>query len=1235
MVPISFRCRNETEFAKICHELSLFSKKVKGHERILLDNAGRPIGTGAKACWLCRIVTYFIRFFSCTQQHPAQRVAENTLKFFCDNRDYLAQKHLPAIISLKKIKKVSGSSVSAGYEQLIKFVEEAKKHPPLVDHKKEAAENLKKVVAATTANQSLMIDSNIPSFQAVLKEGQSQPAVKDNSSIQSTLKLLAPHFGDPSVIIALEHLPIEQIIDLSLNELLLFVFNNAPEARSDDLYHLIHAVGSWRTPSTYENMRQKFTKILTSLKTDKQQKEFSNYLEQVFKLILKTECHKTILQAPLDEKTKSALFHIYARSTTALSKNLFRFCECLSQKSFESMLESIASLSYQALDRSLRQKKKYQRPPNLKSEVMSMLCRQFHIQFVGKRYINLTKFLKADFSLTSPSQNDVMLHQPLVFQTCDRIFKISSDLRKQCLLFELHLAAQKMCFYSSESENFQKEFLSQVFKVVETFYTDMISRLKTTMEGFPWLNSEVHNSNTIVQKIFQILEIETDIFRYEFEGKISALKLQENSRKKIESCNVKKGKELEELQKLISADVRKFIEQICKIFREEMQKCIQKVQEMELRHYNVDPLLNDPEAKEKFPEVYYSLTIIDQILALFNLIATSEKIIFPNHIKTLNVQLVFTMADIRSMYREHLGNLNNVAKMLSQFQNSYRRRVAFDAETKEFWNQSCSGLEIMCKNIRQVIGSLDGFSAAMTIIRTSFSHTSLFMPKEVDTKIEEFNENEKEWLKWLDNEQDDEVAQKDESSQKIAATKKKKRKAKSKLKKTTVAKETETHSQLFIEQPFKVDHYRSETSQLLAVHRHQLRRYYRVPDYIVTPISLLEKPFSSPEVALQQQILSTDCLQWIVGMLEVSRDQKLKQLLTTYLFWWLHLGTEQGLTSKALKRDSESQLTHKIEKLCQQIGLKAKQWLMKGHIWGTDYIRYPFTVPKPSKNTPLAYRHVTHPTTSTVDEVMQATEAMMKGFVKLQDYVLEIPDSADATKKTAESDRKTSFDMSKKQEDETNVPASPLSTMLGPNATQLKEQMASLETAKSRLQKYIETFKQNTPEAKLKKSVLLNVQFHMDNLSTVMALIIEQPVQENMFVQMCIAYLSTQYFCENLGHYLALEKGLDERKHNLMRYVTLFGLGNYKEKIIDQIKKVNLGKGSEYLFQRQRNEEVMDTIRYLSGLFASSKYVTLTREGISLPQTAEINLSQMHEEMILRLKRLALLAVQLVQTHIP
>lgn len=116
---MTFKCQNSIEFTKICDNIAFFTNKAKGHERIILDASGKPIGTGPKANWFSRVICYFKRLFCCGQPHPAQRIAECTLKFFRDNREFLTLNHLDAIEALRNIKHAS-SHISEGRVKLLK-----------------------------------------------------------------------------------------------------------------------------------------------------------------------------------------------------------------------------------------------------------------------------------------------------------------------------------------------------------------------------------------------------------------------------------------------------------------------------------------------------------------------------------------------------------------------------------------------------------------------------------------------------------------------------------------------------------------------------------------------------------------------------------------------------------------------------------------------------------------------------------------------------------------------------------------------------------------------------------------------------------------------------------------------------------------------------------------------------------------------------------------------------------
>lgn len=125
-------CHSQQEFNEICSKLERFTVNTSGpHQRIKLDNLGKPIDTQPKACWLSRVVMWLRYAFSCgwRRQSRGTYVAEKVVLFFEANRAFLKPRHSLALACLNKIKyKTSFYFIGDRYAALKDAVEDQKRY---------------------------------------------------------------------------------------------------------------------------------------------------------------------------------------------------------------------------------------------------------------------------------------------------------------------------------------------------------------------------------------------------------------------------------------------------------------------------------------------------------------------------------------------------------------------------------------------------------------------------------------------------------------------------------------------------------------------------------------------------------------------------------------------------------------------------------------------------------------------------------------------------------------------------------------------------------------------------------------------------------------------------------------------------------------------------------------------------------------------------------------------------
>lgn len=1113
---------------------------------------------------------------------------------------------------------MTASTAAAAQKEKVEYPQTSSLYPEALPSKyKPKALALAAAAAAKSIQQVAL-----PTLQTTA----SQSKAVDKLFLKSCLKQLQPLFGEVSID-TLEFLAVEEVIELGLKEILFSLLKNKFSKSDIQLLHLINVICNWKT---------RFP-ILKSLYTYNAQRLFENdkssiemyekHLNVLLLLIQRPECHSSVLSSPMDPKTRLKLSEVYDKSIERFEL-VFRFFESFSIQGLPIAINALAQTTYVSNIPAMKNRVKYSKPRNVKVEVLKML---------GSRLIVSIAEFSLVFEQNSQHSDYLKKAHSRMLLLCDRTNQQISEFKRQHILIEKQKAILNTILYSEDSKDYFKRFLVDMSVALDKFYVRLIQRFREIMHANTSKDVTEDSSKCLhyCQRFYNILSIELRIFSYRFQ---TGLPDRANSEipKLISDYSKKQQSALEELEK--EKCDPKFVRQLCEVFTKEMQDLLKEMVLLETKYYSLDPLMISP-GEQFITRNYYFMVVIDQMYDFFeNLIPISSKANLPARQSAFG-QVVTQLEFFRKEHQKDFSTRDDELKEVME-----RFRIRIEGKLVPLKDLRCDESDaFLVMRIRDVVDGLSGMSAGITLFRNSFLQSRALSQQENKLTNDELNEQERAWAQWLDADEEQPSpaitasAAQANTKETAVATKKIKSKSKNAKLKQKASTKTNMANKGVAEQSFSVDHYTTSTSRNLAIHRHFLRRYYKVPDYIITPISLVEQPFTPSEIALQQQILSTDCLQWVIGMLEVSTEPKIRQLLTTYFFWWLHLATEQSHTSEFVKRNPNSPLTHNVDKLNQLIGANACQRLLKHHLWGTDYVRYPFTVPKPTKGSPTAYRHVTEPSETSVKEVMCETEDMVKDFVQIQNSVMASSKANEGVASTAaltQQDTKSAAAKSGSVSSATASAIPKVTPMTGEIANELKEQMRLLQIAQSKLTVRIDAIPKNTFEYTTLRPVLQNAQFHLNNLMASIALVIEQPLEECLFVQMTMAYLSTQYFCENLGDFMSLQIGVDRRRHDLMKYALTFGLGNYKEEILDELKKVNLGKGSEYLFKKQC-EEALETIRYLSGLFATSKYFTLAKEGIRLPQSNGERIDIVQKEMAARLKILATLTINLINTHFP
>lgn len=1065
---------------------------------------------------------------------------------------------------------------------------------------------------------------------------------KNTFTILANLQKLAPLFRS-EILEKLKYLPLEEIVDLSLKQLYLLLlekFFSKPDSPFKNFTHMIALIKQWKNPDYFNVFK---TLYLTNVKSlncgEAWEKESATYIEAIEKLVSLPESFQTVLRGPIDESARKDLFMYHARMMNKISEHYLTICRTYFTHPLLDVYKQYEENRVWHVTKAVGAASKDEgqlvssKTVVSKLEILKHLSRQLDFYVRGKRFNNFFTFLSNPLPQTQNSHFELQHFKTHSFKWCQGILKLVKELRKQYLLTEEFCAFQTRDPFSFESQSFLEKYYRQVYQAQDRLFDQLMDGFREFQGNAAWNSMKGTAEEKTVKNICLFMEMLVFEIRIYIETKFKTENNEPSGRFLI--AQMMKERYITDLKKECSPDIELIIRTICAKFADLLDIFFGELSELEQKYRHHDNFFSDPKYGSSVSLYSDCHAVLDEMMNVILEIASTNVVKVENRDPyTIILALINCCKRVKDQTE---------SERLLMFKKYYCAMYKSDdfPYKMEFISQYHS-LDEFGENLRNHINYLDVIASAVSQVEALFLKTHAFSQMEADAKVEQFNAQEMEWHHDSDEELDASSASAASEPEKKESISKKKRLKKKKSKQAAVVPNpiaSLSHPVVsppkpVLEQPFHVHRYPTQSLKLLAMHRHQLKKYYRVPDYIVTPMSLREKPFTPADVAIQQQIMSTDCLQWVVRMLESSKNAKVKQLLTSFYFWWIHLATEQSGTAANVKVNGIRPETHRIDTLCKAVGVEASKHTLKGHIWGTHYIRYPFSVPKPSGHVPLIYWHAKNPSETTVNTAMAFLEPMLKEFVLIQNKLLN------PTSHTAASQFEMEWKKILEQGNTSAAASAPASkSHLEPFSKEQSSQFitmrASLQEGMKSLEKYIKAQSVNVKVTEHSKAALDDIKFHLDNLNTVLMLIEEQPSQENAFVQMAMAYISTQYFCENWGIYLASREGYTWKWHNLTDYISYFGLGGGRVELISEIGKVNFRKNIEYMFRGDGERAVRDNLCYLSGLFASSKFVMLSEEGIVLPQASKVSFAVMRKEMIERLQKHVSIVMQLIEIHIP
>lgn len=458
--------------------------------------------------------------------------------------------------------------------------------------------------------------------------------------------------------------------------------------------------------------------------------------------------------------------------------------------------------------------------------------------------------------------------------------------------------------------------------------------------------------------------------------------------------------------------------------------------------------------------------------------------------------------------------------------------------------------------------------------------------------------------------------------------------------------------------PVAVLPYTNPTVRLLAQHRQQLRCFYKISQFAMTPMEMVGKGPNFLEFAKRQQVFWTDQLQWSYEMLLQTNQPDEQEVLASFYLLCLQLSTEQSVSGAALSMDPENEVTHKVNTMCHQLGKQAGKHVLKDNTLGTIPFRFPFSSPTTAKMS-LVLKHERQPSAATVKEILASSIPMIQSFIDV---------AATASHTVAEHDSKV------------NAAAAPTATAAGApiaaaaaaeatgatgsgggggggggaataaaadasaqlgwgNITKLNALTEELTKVLAALHAHIEQLRKIGTLSPQKMSLLLDIKSLVRRLTVLPNIIKRQPDERYLCAQAIMCFFWAQYVAINLGRLLAADTaGVRKKEKDIEAFQKRFGLGTKLDAHLKPILlALNRRKGWEYIveyFAMRPRSQISPFMLYTNNTYATAAIATSMYEGNDGPEGAKMPLSGMYEELITKyLEPVMKTVVQLVRHH--
>lgn len=389
-----------------------------------------------------------------------------------------------------------------------------------------------------------------------------------------------------------------------------------------------------------------------------------------------------------------------------------------------------------------------------------------------------------------------------------------------------------------------------------------------------------------------------------------------------------------------------------------------------------------------------------------------------------------------------------------------------------------------------------------------------------------------------------------------------------------------------------------------------------------------------------QQSHAAHCMSLSWQMLQQSKIEQHQEILASSFFHWGHGTIEQSLTAEHLKtQGSEQTFYHPLSRLLDSLKMPLTGFWTKHADKATFYVRYPFMYAsgKPEED-PIALR---------LNTQRGQNAALLNGlkeqFAHVVDEAMQLQlaalakDPADNAENQIklQSLQKTFLDCKLKVEESS---ASALKMLSAEQAKLLDSIQSSLKTAAEGLHQLVSKAEAEKSYHPQLLKTLKNALYHLNNLASLPSLLKAHFDPKYWIIHAHLLVLSSQYLAENIGIFLALQKGQRPLTHDLFFYASNYNLGSSlsvaQAAVLDAL---NVKKGSEYLvkyFWKTPKDFVTPIMEMLDNLTELSRTIALHGEGFTASGRKELNVAALQSTLLEHVKNLSDLSLALVNAHL-